>query len=157
MSEKEETPPEGDQKQQLISGDMLEQLFTVATEKAAKKEADAALKKGYVTREQINLALGELSSNIENGIVEKITSGLPEAIELAVKKALTVDEKGRKSTVLGSSTSLDDFEKDPVSYLIRKGQEQGPESYTQQEKQVIWGLTYKALQQGMMEDQGEEK
>jgi hypothetical protein len=158
MPDKEETPAD-EGNQQLISGDMLEQLFTVATEKAAKKEADAALKKGYVTREQINLALGELTGTLENGVVEKMAASLPDMIELAVKKALTVEDKNgqRRGTVLGSSPTLDDREADPVSYLIRKGKELGPESYDSVDKQILWAITYKALAGGMMEAQGEDE
>lgn len=150
--------PDNDQNQnqQDISGDMLEQLLAVAAEKAAKREADEALRKGYVTREQINMALGELSENTKQGLIKEISNTLPDMVELAVKKAITVDEKGqRRGTVLGSSTTLDDREADPVSYLLRKGRELGPDSFDDVDKQIIWGLTHKALSTGMMEDQGE--
>jgi hypothetical protein len=150
-------PENQDQKnQQDISGDMLEQLLAVAAEKAAKREADEALRKGYVTREQINMALGQLSENTKTALITEISSTLPDMVELAVKKAITVDEKGqRKGTVLGSSTTLDDREADPVSYLLRKGKELGPDSYDDVDKQILWAMTYKALSSGMMEDQGE--
>jgi hypothetical protein len=149
-------PNDQDQNQQDISGDMLEQLLAVAAEKAAKREADEALRKGYVTREQINMALGELKNNTESELVNKFKEILPEMVELSVRKAITVDEQAkRKGTVLGSSPTLDDRENDPVDYLIRKGKELGPDSYDDVDKRILWAVTHKALSLGMIEDQGE--
>lgn len=142
---------------QEISGDMLEQLLTVASERAAKKEAEEALKKGFVTREQINTALMQLSENVEATLSEKLGANLSELVEKAVKAAITVDEKGglRKGTLLGG-VSLDEREADPVAYLIKKGKELGPENYDEVDKRILWALTYKALSTGMILDQDEE-
>lgn len=140
-----------------LSGDMLEQLLATATEKAAKREADEALRKGFVTREQINTALSELSTNLESNIVEKITAALSDQVETAVKKAITVDEKSgqvRKGTLLGG-VSEDERAEDPVAYLLHKGRELGPESFDATDKAIIWALTHKALSMGMVTDQGE--
>jgi hypothetical protein len=143
---------------QEISGDMLEQLLTVATERAAKKEAEEALKKGFVTRDQINTALGQLSENVEATLAEKLGANLSELVEKAVKAAITVDEKGglRKGTLLGG-VSLDEREADPVAYLIKKGKELGPESYDEVDKRILWAVTYKALSTGMILDQDEDE
>jgi hypothetical protein len=143
---------------QEISGDMLEQLLTVATERAAKKEAEEALKKGFVTRDQINVALGQLSENVEATLAEKLGANLSELVEKAVKAAITVDEKGglRKGTLLGG-VSLDEREADPVAYLIKKGKELGPESYDEVDKRILWAVTYKALSTGMILDQDEDE
>jgi hypothetical protein len=148
-----------DQQTQTLTGDYLEQLLTVATEKAAKAEAESALKKGFVSREQINVALTELSTNLESSIVNKINESLSPLVEKAVKNAITIDEKSgqmRKGTLLGG-LSLDDREADPVAYLIKKGKEQGPESYDDIEKRIIWEVTKKALAVGMIEDQAEDE
>lgn len=149
---------EGQSQTTMIDGDMLTQLLTTASERAAKREAEEALKKGFVTREQINAALGELSSNLENNIVEKVNSSMSSLVEQAVKSALTVDDKGnvRKGTLLGG-VSQDEREADPVAYLIKKGRELGPESYDDVDKRIIWAMTYKALSQGMIVDQTEDE
>ncbi len=142
---------------QEISGDMLEQLLSVAAERAAKKEADEALKKGFVTREQINAALSQLSDNVESTLSEKLGANLSDLVEKAVKAAITVDEKGglRKGTLLGG-VSLDEREADPVAYLIKKGKELGPENYDEVDKRILWAVTYKALSTGMILDQDED-
>ena len=141
----------------MIDGDMLTALLTTASERAAKREAEEALKKGFVTREQINAALGELSTNLETNISQKVGASLQDLVETAVKNAITVDKNGavRKGTLLGGQ-SLDEREADPVAYLIRKGKEQGPESFDEVDKRIIWAMTFKALSTGMIEDQREE-
>lgn len=142
----------------VIDGDMLTQLLTTASERAAKREAEEALKKGFVTREQINAALGQLSENLEATLADKLGANLSELVEKAVKSAITIDEKGgvRKGTLLGG-VSLDEREADPVAYLIKKGRELGPEGYDDVDKRIIWAMTYKALSQGMIVDQTEEE
>jgi hypothetical protein len=142
---------------QVISGDMLEQLLSVAAERAAKKEADEALKKGFVTRDQINTALSQLSENVEHTLAEKLGANLSTLVETAVKAAITVDAstgKLRKGTLLGG-VSLDEREADPIAYLIKKGKELGPESYDEIDKRILWAVTYKALSSGMILDQDE--
>ena len=139
-----------------IDGDMLGQLLSVAAEKAAQREAEQALRKGYVTREQTNLALAQLSENLEGTLFNKITESLGDLVEQAVKKAVTVDEEGRRKSTIEGGTSLEAREADPVSYLLRKGKEQGPESFDDVDKRIIWAMTYKALSQGMILDQNEE-
>lgn len=146
------------QQTQMIDGDVLANLLATATERAAKKEAEEALRKGFVTREQINMALNQLSENLEATLADKLGANLSELVEKAVKSAITIDEKGgvRKGTLLGG-VSLDEREADPVAYLIKKGRELGPEGYDDVDKRIIWAMTYKALSQGMIVDQTEEE
>ena len=139
-------PPETQEGEQK---DLLEQLLVVAAEKAAKQEADQALKKGFVTREQINQALAtfgeQLSTDLEDRIVEKITQALMPQVEQSVKKA--AEGAGiRKGTIV---TPEDERDADPVGYLLKKGKELGPEAYDDTDKRIIWGLTHKVLTQGM--------
>lgn len=132
--------------------DLLESLLVVAAEKAAKKEADEALRKGFVTREQINSALSAFADNLENTLVEKITEALGSQVTTTVQKAL--DAPGmRKSTIL---TPEDERDADPVAYILKKGREQGPEAFDDTEKRIIWELTYKGLSKGMKDSEDEE-
>lgn len=125
--------------------DLLEQLLVVAAEKAAKQEADNALRKGYVTREQINLALAAFGDGLEDRIVSRIISEMQPKTESIVQKALANDT-GRKSTV---PTEEDERDADPIAYILKKGRTLGPESYDDVDKQLIWALTYKGLAQDM--------
>jgi hypothetical protein len=136
-------PPERMQEPQ---GDLLEQLLVVAAEKAAEKEARDALQKGFVTREQINAALTTFGAQLETDVVDKITAQLLPQIQNTVKK--TIDESGlsRKG---GPRTAEEEREEDPVAYIIKKGRELGPDAYDDVDKQIIWGLTYNALIEGM--------
>lgn len=129
--------------------DLLEQLLVVAAEKAAKQEADNALRKGYVTREQINSALAAFGDGLEDRIVSRILTEMAPRTESIVKKALDSDPV-RKSTVV---TETDERDADPVAYLLKKGRTLGPEAYDDVDKQVIWALTYAGLSKGM--DNGE--
>lgn len=138
--------------------DLLEQLLVVAAERAAKQEAEDALRKGYVTREQINMALDTFGKNLEERLAENLLTRLDDRMETAVKKAVESDEAlakaaGRKSTIL---TPEDERAADPVAYLLKKGREKGPESYDDVEKRIIWEMTYKVLSTGMIEDQRDE-
>jgi hypothetical protein len=154
----ENTQDQTQTQMQTIDGDMLANLIAVATEKNAKREAEEALKKGFVTREQINTALSQLSDNVENTLSEKLGANLSELVEKAVKAAITVDAstgKLRKGTLLGG-VSLDEREADPIAYLIKKGKELGPESYDEVDKRILWAVTYKALSSGMILDQDED-
>lgn len=135
---------------QPIQGDLLEQLLVVAAEKAAKREAEDALKKGFVTREQINAALSAFGEGLKTDIVTQIQEAVMPQVTQTVQKAM--DAGSRKSTIL---TPEDELEADPVKYILKKGREQGPESYTDEEKRIIWALTYKGLAKGM-KDQAEE-
>ena len=134
------------------NSDFLEQLLVMAAEKEAQKAAEDALRKGFVTREQINAALttfgAQLTEQIQQKIVESVTSAIMPQVEEVVKKAAGT----RKSTV----TPEEDFETDPVAFILKKGHESGPESYTDVEKRVIWEVTHKALIQGMEFDNREE-
>ncbi len=60
--------PDEQDKRMNSSGDpdMLEQLLVMAAEKAAQREAEDALKKGFVTREQINQALTTFGTQLED-------------------------------------------------------------------------------------------
>lgn len=128
-------------------GDILEQLLVVAAEKAAKREADDALRKGFVTREQINAAFAAFGDGLENRIVERMLTELAPKTESIVKKALDGDERlSKKSTVL---TPEDERDADPVAYLLKKGRTLGPESFDDTDKQIIWALTYAGLAQDM--------
>lgn len=126
-------------------GDLLEQLLVVAAEKAAKEEADQALKKGFVTREQINGALTAFGAQLKSDIVDEITAQLLPQVQQAVQKTVSESGLSRKAVV----TPEDAFEDDPFAYILKKGKEQGPESFSDDEKRFIWGLTHKALTEGM--------
>jgi hypothetical protein len=129
--------------------DLLEQLLVVAAEKAARQEADSALRKGYVTREQINAALAAFGDGLEDRIVNRIVTEMQPRTEGIVQKALQSDP-GRKSVV---QTEADERDADPVAYLLKKGRTLGPEAYDDTDKQIIWALTYAGLSKGM--DNGE--
>ncbi len=129
--------------------DMLESLLVSAAERAAKREAQEALEKGFVTRQDINLALGTFGEQLEEKIVTSVKDALMPQIEGAIQKAESLGAGSRKSTI---ATPEEAFENDPVAYLIAKGKQEGADSYTDEEKRVIWGLTYKALGQGLEED-----
>jgi hypothetical protein len=136
-------PPERMQEPQ---GDLLEQLLVVAAEKAAEKEARDALQKGFVTREQINAALTTFGSQLETDVVDKITAQLLPQIQNTVKKTLDESGMSRKGGPRSPEEERDD---DPVAYIIKKGRELGPDAYDDVDKQLIWGLTYEALIEGM--------
>jgi len=127
-------------------GDLLEQLLVVAAEKAAKQEADDALKKGFVTREQINAALAAFGENLENSIVDKVSASLMPQVTQAITKAIESTPGLRKSTV---QTPEDERDEDPVGYLLKKAREQGPESFDDVDKQLAWAITYTGLAQGL--------
>jgi len=139
-------PPEN----QPLHGDLLEQLLVVAAEKAAKQEAQDALRKGFVTREQINSALAAFGESLKTDIVAEIQQAVMPQVNQTVQKAM--DAGTRKSTIL---TPEDELEADPIKFILKKGKEQGPESYTDDEKRIIWALTYKGLAKGLS-DSGEE-
>src|SRR5260370_27509819 len=121
--------------------DLFAQLLTAAAERAAQDQAEDALKKGFVTREQINQALTTFGEQMEASIVEKITQALLPQVQDAVKKAEAV-AVGKKSTILAAE---DERDADPIAYIIKKGREQGAESYDDTEKRIIWDLTHRAL------------
>lgn len=154
MSDNDFLPPD---KQDDNKGDILEQLLIVAAEKAAKREADDALKKGFVTREQINAALNTFGENMEASLVEKISEMLMPQIQDAVKKAGDAQAAAsgtRKSTI---PTPEDERDADPVKYLLKKGREQGPEAYDDVDKRIIWAITYKGLSEGLPLIESEEE
>lgn len=128
------------------AGDLLEQLLVVAAEKAAKKEAQEALTKGFVTRGDINAALSAFGDGLESRIVEKIAESLMPKVVETVKQTVETTPGLRKSTVL---TPEDEREADPVKFILKKSQEHGPEALDDDEKRVIWGLTFAALSEGM--------
>ena len=154
MPDKEIVPPE---QYQEDKGDLLEQLLVVAAEKAAKQEADNALKKGFVTREQINAAFTQFGENMETSLVEKITEMLVPQIQDAVQKAGAAQAKEagtRKGTI---PTPEDERDADPIAYLLKKGKELGPEAYDDVDKRIIWAITYKGLSQGLTLSDTEEE
>ena|SRR6266487_2901443 len=134
---------EQDTKQQQDKNDLLQQLLVTAAEKAAEREAEDALKKGFVTREQINAALATFGEQMETSLVEKIAQALMPKVDEAVKKAAVSD---KKSTI---ETPEDEREADPVAYLLKKGRELGAEAYDDVDKRIIWELTHKGLSQDM--------
>src|SRR5690348_17981606 len=83
---------------QPVQGDLLEQLLVVAAEKAAKREAEDALKKGFVTREQINAALTAFGEGLKTDIVTQIQEAVMPQVNQTVQKAM--DAGSRKSTIL---------------------------------------------------------
>jgi hypothetical protein len=134
-------------------GDLLEQLLVVAAEKAAKKEAQDALTKGFVTRGDINAALSAFGASLEDRIAAKIADIIMPQVETAVQKTVEATPGLRKSTI---ATPEDERDADPVKYILKKSREQGAESLDEAEKRVVWALTYKALGKGL-EDAGEEE
>lgn len=134
-------------------GDLLEQLLVVAAEKAAKKEAAEALTKGFVTRGDINAALSAFGDGLESRIVEKIAESLMPKVVETVKQTVETTPGLRKSTV---ATPEDEMEADPVKFMLKKAQSEGPDAYTQTEKDILWGLTKAALSAGMNYDEREE-
>lgn len=138
-------PPENEP----IQGDLLEQLLVVAAQKAAQREAEDALKKGFVTREQINAALATFGENLTQTIVSQVQEIINPQIS-QIQKAMAGE---RKSTVLSPE---EQFQDDPIQYILKKGREQGPESYTDEEKRVIWAVTYRGLAKGL-NDSGEDE
>jgi hypothetical protein len=137
-----------------LQGDLLEQLLVVAAEKAARNEADNALRKGFVTREQINLALDAMGQRLENSIVEKITAAIDTQVASKVSSTLEATAGMRKSTV---QTPEDEREADPVKYILKKSREQGAEALDDDEKRIVWGLTFAALAPGLKEVDGEDE
>lgn len=137
-----------------LQGDLLEQLLVVAAEKAARNEADQALKKGFVTREQINMALDAMGQKLETSIVEKITAAIDTQVKTSVESTLETAPGLRKSTVI---TPEDEREADPVKFILKKSREQGAEALDDDEKRIVWGLTFAALSQGMKDAAEEEE
>lgn len=131
------------------AGDFLEQLLVIAAEKAAKKEAQDALTKGFVTRGDINAAFVAFGDSLENRIVEKISDIIMPKVQESVKQTVESTPGLRKSTVL---TPEDEREDNPVDYILKKSREQGPEALDQTEKDLVWGLTKLALSEGMQYD-----
>jgi hypothetical protein len=129
-------------------GDLLEQLLVVAAEKAAEKEARDALQKGFVTREQINAALSTFGEQLKTEIVDQVSAQLLPQVQASVQKAINESPLARKAT---ASSPEEEREEDPVAYIIKKGREFGPDAFDDVDKQIIWGLTYKALALGMEE------
>ncbi len=134
-------PPQDDNDQK----DLLESLLVVAAEKAAKQQADDALKKGFITREQLNAALGVFGDTLETNLVEKLATALTPQIDSSVKKGLE-GQAVKKSTI---PTQEDERDADPVAYILKKGKELGPEAYDDVDKRIIWALTYKGMADGM--------
>ncbi len=151
--------PEDKKETQEQPKDLLEQLLVVAAEKAAAQQAEDALRKGYVTREQINMALDTFGKNLETTLAESLLGQLDEKMTAAAKKAIeSADLPGatRKSTV---ATPEDERDADPVAYLLKKGRAaasagKDPE-YDDTEKRILWEMTYRALSSGMILDQRE--
>ena len=147
-------PPDegGQQTSRTPDPDLLEQLLVVAAEKAAQREAEDALKKGFVTREQINAALAAFGDNMETSLVDKITAMLLPKIQETVQKA-SADAGIRKGTI---ATPEDERDADPVAYLLKKGRELGADAYDDIDKRLIWGITHKVMIQGMSEMDDED-
>lgn len=139
--------------EQPVQADLLEQLLVVAAEKAAKKEAQDALTKGFVTRGDINAAFAAFGDSLESRIVDKISDIIMPKVTETVKQTVDSNPGLRKSTV---QTPEDELEADPVKFILKKSKEQGPEALTDDEKRVVWGLTFAALAPGLKED-GEEE
>lgn len=136
------------------AGDLLEQLLVVAAEKAAKKEAQDALVKGFVTRGDINAAFAAFGDSLEDRIVTKISDIIMPKVQESVKATVEATPGLRKSTVL---TPEDEREVDPVKFILKKSREQGPDALDEDEKRIVWGLTFAALSEGMKEVPGEEE
>lgn len=155
-------PDEKTQEQQTQPNDLLEQLLVVAAERAAKEEADQALKKGYVTREQINMALDTFGVRLQETLADKLLGVLDDKIHESVKKAVESDDILQKAGVRRSTIvdPLDERDADPITYLIKKGRVaaqagQDPD-FDDVDKRLMWAVTETALSQGMLIDQNEE-
>ncbi len=147
--------PENDQDKRMNSSgdpDMLEQLLVMAAERAAQREAEDALKKGFVTREQINQALTTFGTQLEERIVAAVQTSLMPQVEELAKKAMNVTD-GRKSTIL---TSDEERDNDPIAYIIKKGRDLGVDAFDDIDKRLIWGVTHAALTDKMTFDPREE-
>ncbi len=146
--------PDEQDKRMNSSGDpdMLEQLLVMAAEKAAQREAEDALKKGFVTREQINQALTTFGTQLEERIVAAVQTSLMPQVEELAKKAMNVTD-GRKSTIL---TSDEERDNDPIAYIIKKGRDLGVDAFDDIDKRLIWGVTHAALTDKMTFDPREE-
>ncbi|SRR6266851_122420 len=146
--------PDDQDKRMNSSGDpdMLEQLLVMAAEKAAQREAEDALKKGFVTREQINQALTTFGTQLEERIVAAVQTSLMPQVEELAKKAMNVTD-GRKSTIL---TSDEERDNDPIAYIIKKGRDLGVDAFDDIDKRLIWGVTHAALTDKMTFDPREE-
>lgn len=136
------------------AGDLLEQLLVVAAEKAAKKEAQEALTKGFVTRGDINAALSAFGESLEDRIVSKISDIIMPKVTETVKETVETTPGLRKSTVM---TPEDEREADPVKFILKKSRDQGPEALDDDEKRIVWGLTFAALSEGMKYGAAEEE
>src|SRR5258708_27541465 len=123
-------PPQDDNDQK----DLLESLLAVAAEKAAKQQADDALKKGFITREQLNAALGVFGDTLETNLVEKLATALTPQIDSSVKKGLE-GQAVKKSTI---PTQEDERHANPGAYLLKKGQGLGPAAYKGRDKRTLW-------------------
>ena len=132
--------------------DLFQTLMVQAAESAAKREAQDALEKGFVTRKDINLALTAFGDQLEQKIVESVKAALLPTVEEAVQKAAPAGQ--RKSTI---ATPEEEREADPVAYILKKGREVGPEGYDDIDKRIIWGLTFESLKRGMEFDPREEE
>lgn len=136
--------------------DLLEHLLTEAASRAAKQEAEDALRKGYVTREQINMALDTFGAKLEDTMADKLLGTLESMIQNTVKKALEnsdlVQKAIRKGTVLSYE---EERESDPVSAVLKKAR-QNPESLDQTDKEIAWAITQMGLSTGMSFDNREE-
>lgn len=151
-------PDNEQEKQSRQDPDLLEQLLVVAAEKAAKHEAEDALRKGFVTRQEINLALDAFGAKLQESLADQIVASLDGVVENKLKKAMEEEDgplakAGRKSTII---TPEEEREADPVTYLLRKGRTQGPDSYDDIDKRLLWAMTQTVLAQGMIADQESE-
>src|SRR5258707_15485036 len=134
-------PPQDDNDQK----DLLESLLVVAAEKAAKQQADDALKKGFITREQLNAALGVFGDTLETNLVEKLATALTPQIDSSVKKGLE-GQAVKKSTI---PTQEDERDADPVAYILKKGKKVRPDAYYDGDKRISWAHTDKGMADGV--------
>jgi hypothetical protein len=140
-----------DQKNQTPE-DMFQTLLVQAAESAAKREAQDALEKGFVTRKDINLALAAFGEQLEEKIVTAVQTALLPQVEELTKKAIGTSAE-RKSTILTEDQERDN---DPVAYIVKKGREQGVDAFNDEDKRFIWGMTHAALTDKMTFDPREE-
>lgn len=141
-----------DQKPTQAPEDLFMSLMVQAAEGAAKREAQDALEKGFVTRKDINLALTAFGEQLEERIIAAVQSSLVPQVEELAKKAADAGA-GRKSTILTPDQERDN---DPIAYLIKKGSEQGVDAFDDVDKRLIWGVTHAALTDKMTFDPREE-
>lgn len=132
--------------------DLLETLLAGAAERAAKKEMDELAKKGTVTKSEFGTALSEFETRLLAAFDAKLgdrvqkggKSEQDEEEDEGEPEAKPVQKAGRRATLSAPTDARSD---NPVRYLVQKGRKN--EEFDDQDKALIWALTFKGFTQGM--------